>query len=127
MTFLEYSGQVNFEKEHYIFKMKTKKKIKRKKGKKEKKQKNKKDIKKDYFISIPNPTIDNNFKQIFGKNPKITRSLLNSFLFPKDKKIKSIEYISGEIPGEIAKYPENLKRYSLDSIRVDILCKCFIK
>ena len=49
--------------------------------------------------------------------------MLNSFLFPKDKKIKNIEYL----PREIAKYPENLKRYSLDSIRVDILCKCIIK
>ena len=52
---------------------------------------------------------------------------MNSFLYPKDNKIKTIKYNSREIPGDITKYPQPLSLHSLDSIRVDVLCKCIME
>jgi len=112
MSFLKFTGISFKENEHcYIFEME---------GKKSQKYK-------DDSINIPSPIIDNNFKQVFGNNPDITKSLLNSLLYPKDNKIIKVEYLPGELPGEITQYPEQVSLNSLDSIRVDILCKCTLE
>ena len=75
------------------------------------------------FMNIPKPITDTNFKQVFGKNPEIAKSLINSFLFPKTKKIKSIKYLSGELPGRIGAYPEDVNTKDFDLLRVDIYWK----
>ena len=109
MSFLKFTGVSSKEKEHcYLFEMEG--------------QKSQNYI--DDYINVPSPIIDNNFKQVFGNNPDITRSLLNSLLYPKDNSIIKVEYLPSELPGKIAQYPEQQNLNSLDSIRVDILCKC---
>ena len=79
------------------------------------------------FMNIPRPITDTNFKQVFGKNPEIAKSLINSSLFPKTKKIKSIKYLSGELPGRIGAYPEDVNTKDFDLLRVDILCRCILE
>jgi hypothetical protein len=75
------------------------------------------------YMNIPKPITDNNFKQVFGKNPEIAKSLINSFLFSKTKKIKRIKYLSGELPGRIGAYPEDVNTKDFDLLRVDIYWK----
>ena len=109
MSFLKYTGEIDYNKgtKNYCFQM---------------------EDKTEYFdkiyMNIPKPITDTNFKQVFGKNPEIAISLINSFLFPKTNKIKSIEYLSGELPGKIGSYPEPVKTKGYDLLRVDILCRC---
>ena len=112
MSFLKFTGVSSKEKEHcYLFEMEG--------------QKSQNYI--DDYINVPSPIIDNNFKQVFGNNPDITRSLLNSLLYPKDNSIIKVEYLPSELSGKIAQYPEQQNLNSLDSIRVDILCKCILR
>ena len=109
MSFLKYTGEIDYNKstKNYCFQM---------------------EDKTEYFdkiyMNIPKPITDTNFKQVFGKNPEIAISLINSFLFPKTNKIKSIEYLSGELPGKIGSYPEPVNTKDYDLLRVDILCRC---
>ena len=110
MSFLRFTGVVDKKDSSFIFRMN--------KGK---------DLIENSYINIPNPIIDNSFKQIFGKNNEITKCLLNSILYPNEEKIEKVEFLTNDLPGRIPKYPEPLTLNSLDSIRVDVLCKCFLK
>ena len=78
-------------------------------------------------VKIASPIVDNNFKQVFGKKEKITRSLLNSLLYPVTNDIIEVEFLPLELPGKISEYPKKVKLYGLDSLRVDVLCKCKLK
>lgn len=112
MSFLKFTGVSVKEKEHYyLFKMEGKKS-------------------EDYIddcINLPSPIIDSNFKLVFGNNPDITKSLLNSLLYPKDNNIIKVEYLTGELLQKITQFPEQVSLNSLDSIRADILCKCTLR
>ena len=81
----------------------------------------------DDCVNVPSPIIDSNFKIIFGNNPDITKSLLNSLLYPKDNNIIKVEYLTGELLQKITQFPEQVNLNSLDSIRADILCKCTLR
>lgn len=83
MSFLKFTGESNKEKEHYyVFEME---------GETTEKYK-------DDYIDMPSPINYNNFKQVFEYNPEITKSLLNSLLFPQDNNIIKIEYIPRKQP-----------------------------
>ena len=97
--FLDYTGEVNTKKKTYKFLFK-----------------NHEISSKDYILAC-NPTLDNIFKKIFLMEPKILKSFLNDILFPQKKKIKNIEYIKTEYPGKLLKN-------DIDSIRIDVGCKC---
>ena len=71
------------------------------------------------YIEIEDPTVDNTFKKIFLGDKSITISLLNSLLFPGKERIKDINFLPTENPGD--------GPYSRRSIRMDILCHCFLK
>ena len=115
MSFLKYNGQARFNKKErvYEFEIKDKKGIKIFNNK--------------YLISIPNPIIDNNFRQVFGQNPDITKDLLNKIIFPKSHNILKVTYLPEIVPDDITKVPAPIKAYGADSIRVDVLCKCTLK
>ena len=108
MSFLQFTGANYESKKGYVFKMEGK---------------NKKTIYKN-LVNIPSPIIDTNFKQVFAHNPEITKSLLNSLIYPNDNNIIKVEYLPGELSGKINQYPGEAKLYSFDSLRFDILCKC---
>jgi len=112
MSFLNYIGECTYDGNDLSYKFKMKK------GKA---------LSLDSYINIPNPIIDNMFKQVFAKNTEISKSLLNSFLYPKEESIIKVEFLPTEIPGHIEVFPEPIKLNSLDSIRVDVLCKCTLK
>ena len=57
-------------------------------------------------VKIASPIVDNNFKQVFGKKEKITRSLLNSLLYPVTNDIIEVEFLPLELPGKISEYPK---------------------
>jgi len=76
------------------------------------------------FMNFPKPITDNNFKEIFWKNPEIAISLINSFLYSKTNKIKNIEFLSWELPGRIGKYSDLVNTNDYDLLRVDILYRC---
>ena len=111
MSFLKYTGKIEYDKgtKNYCFYMEDEKKCFDK-----------------LYMNIPKPITDTNFKQVFGKNPEIAKSLINSFLFPKTKKIKRVEYLSGELPGRIGAYPEDVNNKDFELLRVDILCRCIL-
>ena len=109
MSFLKFTGDSDDENYYRLFKME-----------------NEEDYKSE-SINIPSPIIDNNFKQVFRNNPEITKSLLNSLIYPVHNSIDEVIIISGELPGKINKYPEPANTYSQDSLRADILCKCILK
>ena len=75
----------------------------------------------DSFIEVTSPVLDNSFQTIIGQNAEIAKDLLNSIIYPEDKKIKKIEYLKTNFPGEIG------TQHSLGSIRTDVLCKCIIE
>ena len=108
MSFLNFTGESRKENNNYVFVM----------------QGFNEDISRKNCINIPSPIIDNNFKQVFGNNPEITKSLLNSILYPNDNNIIKVEFLPEELPAEITKFPEEVKFNFLDSLRVNILCKC---
>ena len=112
MSFLDYIGECTYDRNDLSYKFKMKK------GKV---------LSQDSYINIPNPIIDNMFKQVFARNTEITKSLLNSFLYPKEENIIKVEFLPTEIPGHIELFPEPIKLNSLDSIRVDVLCKCTLR
>lgn len=101
MSFLDYSGEVDTEGLYYVFDM----------GEEKEPQKE------TYHLNIANPTIDNCFKKMFYSKSEITKSFLNSILFPKDKRITDITFLPTERPGEAESYAEG-------SIRMDCVCKC---
>ena len=111
MSFLKYTGEIDYNKgtKNYCFQMEDKTEYLDK-----------------IYMNIPKPITDTNFKQVFGKNPEIAISLINSFLFPKTNKIKSIEYLSGELSRRIGAYPEPVNIKDYDLLRVDILCRCIL-
>jgi len=112
MSFLKFTGESNKEKEHYyVFEMA---------GETTEKYK-------DDYIDMPSPINYNNFKHVFEYNPEITKSLLNSLLYPKDNNIITVEYIPRKQPEKKTDFPEPLNLESLDSLRADILCKCTLK
>ena len=97
--FLDYTGEVNIIKKPYKFVFK-----------------NHEISSKDYILACK-PTLDNTFKKIFLKEPKILKCFLNDILFPQKKKIKNVEYIKTEYPGKFLKN-------AIGSIRIDVGCKC---
>lgn len=109
MSFLKYTGKIDYNKNEKIYSFKM--------------EDNTEFLDKVY-MNIPKPITDTNFKQVFGNNPEIAKSLLNSFLFPKTNKIKDIKYLSGELSGKIGVFPEPVNTNDFDSLRVDILCRC---
>ena len=111
MSFLKYTGKIDYNKndKNYSFKMEDETELTDK-----------------IYMNIPKPITDTNFKQVFGQNPGIAQSLLNSFLFPKTKKIKDVEYLSGELSGKIGVFPEPVNTNDFDSLRVDILSRCIL-
>jgi len=112
MSFLKYTGIIDYDEKtkNYYFQME-----------------DKKDLLDKICINIPKPITEINFKQVFGKNPEIAISLLNSFLFPKTNKIKGIEYLSGELPRKIDAFPEIEYTNDFDLLRVDIFCRCTLE
>lgn len=67
------------------------------------------------YTEISDPTVDYTFKKIFLEG-NIVKSLLNSLLFPDEKRINSINILPSEVPGE--------GPFSTGSIRIDILYEC---
>lgn len=109
MSFLKYTGIIDYNKNtrNYCFQMEDKTELLDK-----------------IYMNIPKPITDINFKEVFGKNPEIAKSLINSFLFPKTNKIKNIEYISLELQRKIGVFPEAPNKYDFDLLRVDIFFRC---
>ena len=54
----------------------------------------------DKFINIPSPIVDNNFKEVFAKDPEITKSMLNDVIYPETKEILELEFIPTEMSGK---------------------------
>lgn len=78
-------------------------------------------LKDNTYIEVTSPVIDNTFQKIFGENETITKSLLNSLLYPKNERINKIDFLPTNRPGKIS------DKYSYGSIRTDVLCKCYLK
>lgn len=111
MSFLNLTGEITRNNDyHYIF---------------ESSDKKEKNITHMCYLNFPNPIMPNCFMLVFDYNPNITKSLLNSFLFPEDKRIVNVKYPAKNYKKMI--FPEPLKYDSLDSIRIDILCECTLK
>ena len=75
MSFLQYTGVVKCEENnnyeyYYRFEMK-----------------GENDLLLDHYDKVPSPVIDNTFQKIFGQNNDITKSLLNSLLYPTKQEI----------------------------------------
>ena len=67
--------------------------------------------------SIPDPSIDSNFKAIFNNHSKRLENLLNSIYFePNDMKISELLFINNE-------YNAIGQAYNLNTLRSDIACK----
>ena len=67
--------------------------------------------------SIPDPSIDSNFKAIFKNHSKRLENLLNSIYFePNDMKISELVFINNE-------YNAIGQAYNLNTLRSDIACK----
>ena len=67
--------------------------------------------------SIPDPSIDSNFKAIFNNHSKRLENLLNSIYFePNDMKISELVFINNE-------YNAIGQAYNLNTLRSDIACK----
>ena len=81
----------------------------------------------DIVFNIKNPIIDYNFEKVFGKKENITKSLLNSLLYPNSNDIIEVEFLPLELTGITPEFNEKVFFLSLDSLRVDILCKCKLK
>ena len=107
MSFLQYSGKFekieeNYE-DSYIFFMNE--------GK---------NLIDNTYIEVTSPIIDNTFQKIFGENEQITKSLLNSLIYPEKERINKIEFLPTNRPGKIG------EKNSFYSIRTDVLCKCYL-
>jgi hypothetical protein len=103
MSFLNYTGDSEENKDgSYTFKMKQRKSL----------------VDKEGYIEVTSPVIDNSFQKIFGQDENITKDLLNSIIYPKKDRIKNITFLPSNYAGEIN------SKYSLSSLRVDVLCKC---
>lgn len=100
MSFLNFSGSNNKEGIYYVFDME-----------------GEKPLKEAYRMEIADPTIDNSFKRVFYTKPEITKSFLNSLLFPRNERIKDLMFLPSECPGQAGSYSEG-------SIRMDCPCKC---
>lgn len=100
MSFINYTGKVEPKGKKYLFRIN-----------------GEPNITSYYFVNIANPTIDNAFKKVFYTENEITRSFLNSILFPNSNKIIKVEFLPSEMPG-------NYSYYSTGSIRFDCLCRC---
>ena len=104
MSFMDYKGKCNYDLDEGLYKF----------------TKNDNEIKKSKeCIEIEDPTVDNTFKKIFLGDKSITISLLNSLLFPGKERIEDIVFLPTENPGD--------GPYSRGSIRMDILCHCYLK
>ena len=104
MSFMDYKGKCNYDLDEGLYKF----------------TKNDNEIKKQKeCIEIEDPTVDNTFKKIFLGDKSITISLLNSLLFPGKERIEDIVFLPTENPGD--------GPYSRGSIRMDILCHCYLK
>ena len=114
MSFLKFTGENELDGGHHLYEMK---------------DKNNKLRYEEYdkIINIPSPIVYNNFKEVFAKDPEITKSMLNDVIYPETKEILDLEFIPTEMPGIITEYPQQIKLYSLDSLRADILCKCKLR
>ena len=77
-------------------------------------------VDKEGYIEVTSPVIDNAFQKIFGQNENITKDLLNSIIFPNKDRIKQITFLPTNYAGPVD------KKYSFDSIRADVLCKCYL-
>lgn len=111
MSFLKYTGKIDYNENNKIYSFE---------------MEDETELTDKIYMNIPKPITDTNFKQVFGQNSEIAKSLLNSFLFPKTRKIKSVEYISGELSGKIGVFPEPVNTNDFDSLRVDILSRCIL-
>ena len=67
MSFINYTGKVEPKGKKYLFRIN-----------------GEPNITSYYFVNIANPTIDNAFKKVFYTENEITRSFLNSILFPNN-------------------------------------------
>ena len=104
MSFLKYKGDVDKINDRcYVFKMN-----------------DNINVTKEKYNEVANPILDNSFQKIFGYNNKITKSLLNSLIFPISKKIRCVQFLPTNIPGKIG------ARHSSRSIRCDVLCRCIL-
>lgn len=72
------------------------------------------------MIELPSPIYDNSFKNIFGNKKNITKSFLNSIMYPSDKRIIDVTFLPTNLPGDITQL------YSEGSIIADVLCKCIV-
>ena len=106
MLFLDYTGTYTMSGERYVFRMKN----------------NVKKISK-FHTSLNNPTYDNSFKNMFCTEKSITKSFLNSVLFPKSKIIEKIEFYKTNFPGKSLVN----HRYGFGSKSIDVGCKLFLK
>ena len=109
MSFLKFTGKTNIENYYCVFKM------------------NDKEEYKSESINIPNPLIKHNLQLVFANNPEITKSLLNSLLYPEDNNIIEVTYLSDELYEKINKNKIQMKFNNPELLRVDILCKCKLK
>ena len=100
--FLDYTGKVDIKHNHYTFFF------------------NNHEISSNDYVLVCKPTLDNTFKKIFSKEPRILKTFLNDILFPKNQRIKNVEYIKTE-------YPRKYLKNAIGSIRIDVGCKCELK
>ena len=69
------------------------------------------------YLKAYNPSFDNLFKKVFRKE-YILLSFLNDILFPKENKIKKIQFLNSNFNGPHGKY-------SIGSINLDMLYAYF--
>ena len=99
-NFLDYTGSFQLKNDLYEFKMK-----------------DAEIVKSLNYLKAYNPAFDNLFKKVFRKE-YILMSFLNDILFPKENKIKKIQFLNQNFNGPYGKY-------SIGSINLDMLCACF--
>ena len=106
MSFLKYTGVYTRKGEKYVFEMND----------------NVKKLSK-FYTTLNNPTYDNSFKNMFCSEKSITKSFLNSVLFPKSKLIEKIEFSKTYFAGKSLVN----NRYGYGSKSIDVGCKLFLK
>ena len=106
MSFLKYSGDYTRRGEKYVFIMN---------GNVKKTSK--------FHTSLNNPTYDKSFKNMFCSEKSITKSFLNSVLFPKSKLIEKIEFSKTYFADKSLVN----NRYGYGSKSIDVGCKLFLK
>ncbi len=72
-------------------------------------------------VPIADPALDSNFKAIFLNKTERTKNFLNNIYFiPNEMEINKIDFISSD-------YYEIGKRFNLNSLKPDIVCKGILK